>query len=70
MYQNIRPKTEQDRVVEILMKLSESDRNEVLNYVRNNLMISSKLVDDKYDYAAEDEDYGFDPYWPTQGCEA
>ena len=70
MYQNIRPKTEQDRVVEILMKLSESDRNEVLNYVRNNLMISSKLVDDEYDYAAEDEDYGFDPYWSTQGCEA
>ena len=70
MYQSIRPKTEQDRVVEILMKLSESDRNEVLNYVRNNLMISSKLVDDGYDYAAEDEDYGFDPYWPTQGCEA
>ena len=26
--------------------------------------------DDDYDYAAEDEDYGVDPYWPTQGCEA
>ncbi len=83
MYQNIRPKTEQDRVVEILMKLSESDRNELLGYIQSNLMqrhyglaeLESRLKlewapDDGYDYAAEDEDYGFDPYWPTQGCEA
>ena len=65
MYQNIRPKTEQDRVVEILMKLSKSDRNELLGYIQSNLMqrhyglaeLESRLKDDGYDYAAEDEDF-------------
>ena len=75
MYQSIRPKNEQDRVVEILMKLSESDRNELLGYIQSNLMqrhyglaeLESRLKDDGYDYAAENE---YDPHWPTQGCEA
>jgi hypothetical protein len=60
------------------MKLSKSDRNELLGYIQSNLMqrhyglaeLESRLKDDGYDYAAEDEDYGFDPYWSTQGCEA
>ena len=64
---NIRPKTEQERIVDILMKLSEEDREILLGYIKGNLMIPSELVDDGYDYAAENE---YDPYWPTQGCEA
>ena len=64
---NIRQKTEQERVVEILMKLSEEDREILLGYIKGYLMIPSELVDDGYDYAAENE---YDPYWPTQGCEA
>ena len=54
---NIRPKTEQERIVEILMKLSEEDRKELLGYM------------------GEEKDFlflmkSYDPYWPTQGCEA
>ena len=49
------------------MKLSEEDREMLLGYIKGNLMIPSELVDDGYDYAAENE---YDPYWPTQGCEA
>ena len=64
---NIRPKTEQEKIVEILMKLSEEDREILLGYIKGNLMIPSELVDDGYDYASENE---YDPYWPTQGCEA
>jgi len=61
---NIRPKTEAEQIVDILMKLSEGDRNILLDYVQRNLM----LPDDGYDYAAEEEQY--DIFWPTQGCEA
>ena len=64
---NIRQKTEQERVVEILMKLSEDDREILLGYIKGSLMIPSGITDDGYDYAAEEE---YDPYWPTQGCEA
>ena len=64
---NIRQKTEQERVVDILMKLSEEDQSILLNYIKTNLMVPSGITDDGYDYAAEKE---YDPYWPTQGCEA
>lgn len=59
---NIRQKTEQERVVDILMKLSEEDQSILLNYIKTNLMISSSLKDDGYDYAAEEE---YDPNWPA-----
>ena len=54
---NIRPKTEQERIVEILMKLSEEDRKELLGYMgeeKEFLFIMKS----------------YDPYWPPQGCEA
>ena len=62
---NIRPKTEQDRVIEILMKLSEEDREELMSLCG----FYPKF------YMANREDFlspmkSYDPYWPTQGCEA
>ena len=59
---NIRLKTERDRVVEILMKLSEEDQSILLNYIKTNLMVPSGITDDGYDYAAEEE---YDPNWPA-----
>ena len=57
---NIRPKTETEQVVDIMMKLSEEDRKTLMNYIQNNLMFPSQ------DLLKSVED----PYWPTQGCEA
>jgi hypothetical protein len=63
---NIRLKTERDRVVEILMKLSEEDQSILLNYIKTNLMISSSLKDDGYaaevDFIIGEE---YDPNWPA-----
>lgn len=50
---NIRQKTEQERVVDILMKLSEEDQSILLNYIKTNLMISSSLKEE------------YDPNWPA-----
>ena len=36
---NIRQKTEQERVVDILMKLSKEDQSILLNYIKTNLMV-------------------------------
>tara|TARA_B100001996_G_scaffold84126_1_gene62073 strand:- start:230 stop:403 length:174 start_codon:yes stop_codon:yes gene_type:complete len=56
---NIRPKTEQERIVEILMKLSEEDRKELLGYMGEEKAWEFLFLMKEYD-----------PYWPTQGCEA
>ena len=54
---NIRQKTEQEKIVEILMKLSEEDRKELLGY-----------MGEEKDFLFLMKSY--DPYWSTQGCEA
>ena len=54
---NIRPKTEQERIVEILMKLSEEDRKELLGYMGEEMEFLFLMK-------------RYDPFWPTQGCEA
>lgn len=60
-------KTERDRAVEILMKLSEEDQSILLNYIKTNLMISPEgfndlLVGAEADFIMGEE---YDPNWPA-----